>query len=58
MFVNGNTAYNIKNGGAMLNDKAVQITKAVFGEGSNDSKTLGKGVSKNYGKGQKGFDVA
>lgn len=58
LFVNGNTAYNIKNGGAMLNDKAVQITKAVFGEGSNDSKTLGKGVSKNYGKGQKGFDVA
>lgn len=32
LFVNGNSGLNIKNGSAMLNDKAIQITKAVFGE--------------------------
>jgi len=58
LFVNGNSSFNIRNGQAMLNDKAKQITKAVFGVGSKDDKTLGKGVFKQFGKGEKGFNVS
>ena len=58
LFVNGNSAYNIKNGAAMLNDKAIQITKAVFGVGSKDPEQIGKGVARQYGKGQEGFNIS
>jgi hypothetical protein len=58
LFVNGNSAYNIKNGSAMLNDKAIQITNAVFGNGTKDSDKIGKGVSRQYGKGAEGFNVS
>jgi hypothetical protein len=58
LFVNGNSAYNIKNGSAMLNDKAIQITKSVFGIGSKESDQIGKGVARQYGKGQDGFNVS
>ena len=58
LFVNGNSSFNIKSGEAMLNDKAKQITKAVFGQGSRDDKTLGKGVSKQFAKGENGFNVS
>jgi hypothetical protein len=56
--VNGNSAYNIKNGSAMLNDKAIQITKAVFGIGSKDVEKLGKGVARQYGVCEDGFNVS
>jgi hypothetical protein len=42
----------------MMNDKAVQITKAVFGHGQNDSEKLGKGVARQFGKGEEGFNVS
>ena len=58
LFVNGNSANNIKNGNAMLNDKAVQITKAVFGIGPKDPEKIGKGVSRNYGIGEEGFNIS
>ena len=58
LFVNGNSGLNIRNGLAMMNDKAVQITKAVFGQGPNDSEKLGKGVARQYGKGEDGFNVS
>ena len=58
LFVNGDSRYNIRNGSAMLNDKAIQITKAVFGEGPKDEKILGKGVYRQYGKGIDGFNVS
>jgi hypothetical protein len=58
LFVNGNSAFNIKNGSAMLNDKAIQITNAVFGNGTKESDKIGKGVSRQYGKGAEGFNVA
>ena len=58
LFVNGNSAYNIKNGSAMLNDKATQITKAVFGIGSKDPNTIGKGVARQHGVGESGFNVS
>jgi len=58
LFVNGDSCFNIKNGSAMLNDKAVQITKAIFGDGPKDEDRLGKGVFKNYGKGEDGFNIS
>ena len=58
LFVNGNSAYNIKNGSAMLNDKAAQITKAVFGQGTKDDDKIGKGVARQYGKGEDGFNIS
>jgi hypothetical protein len=58
LFVNGNSGLNIKNGSAMMNDKAIQITKAVFGEGVKDESKLGKGVTRQFGKGENGFSVS
>jgi hypothetical protein len=58
LFVNGNSAFNIRSGAAMLNDKAIQITKAVFGAGPKDEDKLGKGVSRQYGVGQEGFQIS
>jgi hypothetical protein len=58
LFVNGNSAFNVKNGSAMLNDKAIQVTKAVFGLIPKEVGKLGKGVVKNYGVGEDGFHVS
>ena len=56
LFVNGNASLNIRTGEAMLNDKAIQITKAVFGQGSKEN--LGNGIIRQYGKGEDGFNVS
>jgi len=58
LFANGNSGVNIRSGAAMLNDKAAQITKAVFGQGARDEAKLGKGVVRQYGKGEDGFDIS
>ena len=58
LFVNGNSGYNVKDGSAMLNDKAKQITAAVFGHVQKDVDKLGKGVARQYGKGVDGFNVS
>ena len=58
LFVNGNSAYNIRNGSAMLNDKAKQITLSVFGNGPKDADKIGKGVARQYGVGENGFNVS
>lgn len=58
LFVNGNSSANIRSGQAMLNEKAIQITKAVFGSGTKDEEKLGKGVARQFGKGEDGFNVA
>lgn len=55
-FVCGDTSLNIKEGVAFKDDKAKQITRAVFGEG-NKSK-LGKGVQRIFGKCADGFNVS
>ena len=57
LFVNGDSRYNIKNGSAMLNDKAKQIIKAIMGEGPKTETLLGKGVFKQYGKAKDGFQI-
>jgi hypothetical protein len=58
LFVNGNSSANIRSGIAMLNDKAMQITRAVFGEGAKNEEKLGKGVYRQYGVGESGFDIS
>jgi hypothetical protein len=58
LFVNGNSAFNIKSGQALLNDKAKEITHAIFGSGTKDEARLGKGVFRQYGKVESGFNVS
>jgi hypothetical protein len=58
LFVNGNSALNIKNGSAMKSDKAIQISKAVFGHGTDKSDQIGKGVARQYGVGSEGFNIS
>jgi hypothetical protein len=58
LFVNGNSAYNIKKGDAMLNDKAKVITSAVFGYGPKEADKIGKGVARQYGVGDDGFNIS
>ena len=58
LFVNGNSAYNIKKGDAMLNDKAKMITSAVFGNGPKAADQIGKGVARQYGVADDGFNIS
>ena len=58
LFVHGNSSQNIRNGSAFLNDKAIQITQAIFGNGTKDKEIIGPGVSRQFGKGQEGFNVS
>ena len=58
LFAHGNSAFNIKDGSALLNDKAKQISSAIFGNGPKDVDKIGKGVSRQYGKGDNGFNVS
>lgn len=58
LFVNGNSALNIKDGSAMRNDRARQTTAAVFGRGPKDPAVIGRGVAKQYGAADNGFNVA
>ena len=57
LFVNGNSALNIRSGTNMFNDKANEITKAIFGSSSAD-KSLGPAVVRQQGKGINGFDIS
>ena len=57
LFVHGDSSKNIRDGSALMNDKAVQITRAVFGEGPKDNH-LGAGVERQYGVGIEGFNVS
>ena len=57
LFINGNSALNIRSGTNMFNDKANQITKSVFGTIGVD-KSLGPAVTRQQGKGYNGFDVS
>jgi hypothetical protein len=56
LFVNGNSALNIRSGTNMFTDKANQIVNAVFGKSSSDH-GLGPAVTRQYSKARNGFDV-
>lgn len=57
LFVTANSGLNIRDTEACATDKGKEITRAVFGEGPRDEKKIGKGVFRQYGKGEDGFDV-
>lgn len=57
LFVNGNSALNIRSGTNMFTDKANEIVKAIFGS-TGVNKSLGPAVSKQHGKVQNGFDIS
>jgi hypothetical protein len=58
LFVNGTSSLNIRNGKAIYTEKERQITNAVFGKGAKDATLLGKGVYKQFGVGENGFNVS
>ncbi len=58
LFVQGNSALNIKSGAGISGEKYKQIVKAVFGDGPKDKALLGEGVYREYGKGENGFSVS
>lgn len=57
LFVQANAMLNIRSTEACFTDKGKEITRAIFGDGPKDAKKLGKGVFRQYGKGEEGFDV-
>jgi len=57
LFVNADSSRHIKSGDACYTDKGKEIINAVFGVGSKDEKQLGRGVYKQYGVANEGFDV-
>jgi SAM-dependent methyltransferase len=57
LFVNGNSSVNLRSTAGILVDKDKEITKAVFGQGAENAKTLGQGVYKQFGVAKEGFDV-
>jgi hypothetical protein len=57
LFVNGNSALNVRSGVALFTEKGKEITQSVFGEiPKNDA--LGSAVVRQYAKAATGFDVA
>jgi hypothetical protein len=58
LFVNGNSAFNIRDTKALVGEKDKMICKAVFGQGPKDSSMLGKGVYSQYGVASDGFHVS
>lgn len=58
LFVQGNSILNIKNGDAIISDSSKKITKAVFGIGARDKKTLGLVPYEMYGEGENGFNIS
>lgn len=58
LFVNGDSSINIRSGLAMKSERSRQIALAVFGQGEQDEKLLGKGVMRQFNSGKDGFQVS
>lgn len=57
IFVHGNSSLNIKSGEGIIGSKYKEVNKAIFGMGPKDETKLGKGVYRQYGVGESGFNV-
>ena len=57
LFVNGNSALNIRSGTNMFDDKANEIVKTIFGT-TSANKSLGPAVDRQAGKAHNGFDIS
>jgi len=58
LFVQGNSALNIRSGEALSTAKDKVVARAIFGQGAKDITELGKGVYNQYGVGELGFNIA
>ena len=58
IFLPGNSSVNIRNGDAFFSEKEHAIANAVFGKGSKDATKQAAAVFRNYGIGEKGFNVS
>ena len=59
LFIKGDSGKNIRNKeDKNTSDKDKQIISAVFGSGPKDAMLLGKGVYKNYGIAESGFNIS
>jgi hypothetical protein len=58
LFVQGNSALNVKSGAGISGEKYKQVVRAVFGDGPKDKALLGEGVYREYGKAENGFNVS
>ena len=58
LFARGDSSLNIRNGKAYFTDKDRKICNAIFGSGPKDITLLGKGVYKNYGVAESGFNIS
>jgi len=58
IFLNGNSALNIRNGNSLYSEKEQKIANAIFGKGPKDVSLLGKGVYRSFGIGANGFNIS
>ena len=58
IFLNGDSSINIRSGEAFTSSKSKQILNAIFGTGTKDINILGKGIYKNYGVANIGFNIS
>ena len=58
VIIHGNSGLNIRDGKSFKTEKDIQIIKAIFGSGPKDALVLGKGVYKNYGIAESGFNIS
>ena len=58
LFVNGDSMENIREGKCFETEKEKQVAACVFGNGPKNELLLGKGVYKQYGIGENGFNVS
>tara|TARA_B100000902_G_scaffold399900_1_gene473466 strand:+ start:730 stop:4737 length:4008 start_codon:yes stop_codon:yes gene_type:complete len=58
LFIQGDSAKNIKAGDVTNTPKEKQIINSVFGNGPKDPSILGQGVYDNFGKGSDGFNIS
>ena len=58
LFVSGDSGQNIRDGSCFHTDKEKQIANCVFGNGPKDELLLGKGVYKQYGVAESGFNIS
>ena len=55
IFVNGDSALNIRSGQGILSEQEKHVTNVVFGEGTE---MVGPGIKKHYGIGEDGFNIS
>ena len=58
IYLPGNSGLNIRNGEAFFTEKERELAKAIFGKGMKDQTKIPKAIYKNFGVGEKGFNIS